>query len=75
MNANQIISRLSRMVMRRLLNKGVTAGIDRVVGGKSQRADDQAEMTPQARRQSKEARQFARRAKQAARMVRRIGKF
>lgn len=69
MNANRMISRLMRMVMRRMARKGANSALGQ--GQKARRAD----MTPEQRQQAKAARQSAKRARQAARTLRRIGRL
>ena len=71
MNGARIVQMLGRMVMRRLVRRGVDAGIDRAFGGRKTAAD----MTPAEPEQAQAGKQNARRAKKAMRASRRIGKF
>ncbi|RVT85147.1 hypothetical protein DXV76_05070 [Rhodobacteraceae bacterium CCMM004] len=71
MNVNRIVTMVTRMIMRRLISKGVNAGLDRAFGAKK----PNAQMTPEERRQAAAAGQNARRARQAAKMARRAGRF
>lgn len=68
MNLNQIINMLIRMVMKRLMNFGITRGIEMAAGkGKAP-----AEMTPAERKAAGDMRAAAKRARQAARITRRM---
>lgn len=71
MNVNQIFTMISRIVMRKLISKGVNKGIDHVAG----KGKPRAEMTQAERVQARKGRQAAKRARQAARMTRKIGRF
>jgi len=68
---NQIVNMIIRMVMNRLLRRGVDAGINRVVGPKPARGD----MSPGQRAGADAARATTKRARQAMRLVRRVGRF
>ncbi|SLN29193.1 hypothetical protein ROJ8625_01247 [Roseivivax jejudonensis] len=71
MNANQIISMIGRMVMRRLISRGVNAGIDTAFGkGKAPK-----DMTPEERQQARSAKKTSRQAKRAMRVARRAGRL
>lgn len=67
MNLNQIISRLTRMVLHRAANRGVNKTIDRLAksGGKS------AKLSPT---QARDLRAGVKRARQAAKLARRLGR-
>ena len=71
MNANQIFSMISRLVLRKLVHRGVDAGINRALGPGKPKQDQ----TPQERAQSARARETAKRARKAARVTRKLGKF
>ncbi|MGP6086084.1 hypothetical protein [Antarctobacter jejuensis] len=58
MNGQQIINMILRTVMRKLINKGVDAGMNRMGGG--------------AQQQGREAQRAARQARRAARMANRF---
>ena len=60
--------RIIRMLMRRLVNRGISAGINHV----SRKGKAPEDMTPAERRKAREMRQNAKRARQAARMMRRM---
>ncbi len=64
---NQMMNMVIRMVMRRLVNLGITKGVD--AWAKRQGRDD---ATPEQKAQTAENKK---RAKQAIRMTRRIGRF
>ncbi|WP_138424004.1 hypothetical protein [Maritimibacter alexandrii] len=68
MNIERMITMVVRMVLGRLVHKGVDAGIDYA----SRRGKPQGEMTAEDRQRAKAANQTARRAKQASKLVRRI---
>lgn len=71
MNANQIINIIMRMFIRKAVNKGMDAGINRLAGkGKSRE-----EMSPEERRAARGGKQAARRARQAMKMSRRAGRM
>ncbi|MEJ2031201.1 MAG: hypothetical protein P8X66_15430 [Maritimibacter sp.] len=68
MNPERLLMMFLRPLIRRLVNRGVDAGIDRVAGkGKSR-----DEMTPAERQQAKQAREMSKRAKLAMRITRRM---
>lgn len=70
MNLDQIFSMISRLVMRRAVNWGITKGIDTVAGkGKSA-----AQMTPEERHLAQKGREAAKMARKAARITRRLGR-
>ena len=62
------MDRILRMIVRRLAGRALNRGIDQMAGGGKARED----MTPDERRQARQARQNARRARQAARLMRRL---
>lgn len=64
----QILNQIFRMVSRRLVGRGVNAGIDYVARG-GRRAED---MSAQERAQAQHARQATKRARQAAKLMRRL---
>lgn len=68
MNANQLINMAVRIVMRKLMHKGINAGIDMA----SRRRPGQEAADP---RQKAEADQAAKRARKAMRVTRRMGRF
>jgi len=73
MNADRLISMVIRQVMRRVIGRGITAGIKAVSGGKSsqpgkKRNDPQGRPVPGAAQDTK-------RARQAMRAARRLGRF
>ncbi|WP_273524259.1 hypothetical protein [Rhodosalinus sediminis] len=67
MNANRIVQMVLRQVMRRLIGRGINAGIDRATRGK--RGDDAAQGPPPG------GRDRARKTKKALRLARRFGRF
>ncbi|MEX5729383.1 hypothetical protein Ga0609869_002736 [Rhodovulum iodosum] len=69
MNANRMINMAVRIVMRKLMNKGINAGVD-LAARRGQGNDDPAD--PQKRAA---AQQTAKRARQAMRVTRRMGRF
>ncbi|SPJ22775.1 hypothetical protein [Palleronia abyssalis] len=71
MNASRLISMVGRMVMRRLISRGVNAGIDKAFGSKSSGKP----ATPEERLQQQAAKKNAQRSKKAIRVARRFGKF
>lgn len=68
MNIEQLINMILRRATRRLVNRGVDAGIDYA----ARRGRPDEVLTPEERRNAKAARQAARRAKQGAKIVRRM---
>ncbi|MBV2360753.1 hypothetical protein KUH32_13275 [Thalassococcus sp. CAU 1522] len=77
MNANQIINMVVRLVMRKLISKGVDAGMNRAFrgGGGQQSAPDTDGLTPQERRQMRQNNKQMRQAKQAAKVAGRMNRF
>ena len=63
-----IVNMLIRMVMRRLLNKGIKAGLNRM----AHRGKPGGQMTPEDRAQAGQGRQPAKRAHQTASVTRRL---
>ena len=79
MNVNHIINIIIRQVMGQLINRGVRAGFDKAGKMADQRkaargepVKDQAELTPQERRQRRRERQQAREMKQKMKAARRL---
>lgn len=68
MNVERLISMVFRMVTRKLLTRGVDAGIDLAAG----RGRAGGDMTPEDRQRAAQAKQAAKRARQAARLTRRM---
>ena len=68
MNAERLISTILRQLTRRLVNRGVDAGI--VLAARRGRGKD--EMTPEDQARARQVKQTAKRARQAARLVRRM---
>ena len=68
MNANQLINMITRIFVRKVVNKGISAGIDRVSGGGKSRDD----MTQAERQQARKGKQAAQTARKAARIARRM---
>jgi len=64
------LNRLMTMLLRRLLNRGVSAGIKHVAS----RGADPAEMTPADRAQARQAQDMAKRARQMSKMARKLGR-
>lgn len=71
MNADRILQTIFRMVTRRLIGRGVNAGIDKAMGPK----EPQEKLTPEERKQRRKMRQQTRQAKQAMRATRKIRRF
>ncbi|WP_417603353.1 hypothetical protein [Primorskyibacter flagellatus] len=71
MNADRILQTIFRMVTRRLIGRGVNAGIDKAMGPK----EPQEQLTPEERKQRRKMRQQTRQAKQAMRATRKIRRF
>ncbi len=63
-----MVNQILNMVMRTFMRKAINGGINKVVRGASAPED----MTPQERKQMRQARQATKRARQAARMMRRM---
>jgi len=63
---------IGQMLFRRLLGRGLNAGINRL-GSSSQKP--RSDMTPDERKQDQQARQAAKRAGQGARVARKLGRF
>lgn len=68
MNIERLITMILRQATRRLVHRGVDAGID-LAAGRGRKTD---EMTPEERQRAAEAKQMAKRARQAARLTRRM---
>lgn len=68
MNVNQLINMIIRIVTRRLMNKGVYAGIDLA----ARRGKAKEDMTPEEREEARKAREIAKRGRQATRIGRRL---
>lgn len=68
MNIERMIMMIGRMIMRRVLHRGVDAGIDYA----SRRGKDREELTPEERKRAQSAKATAKRAKQGARLMRRM---
>jgi len=72
MNANALINMVIRLVVRKFLSRGINAGMDRMMGGKSQRKQ---KLTPEERVALQQQREGQKRARQAAKVTRRMSKF
>ena len=66
-----MINMVVRMVMRQLINRGVSAGLDKAFGSEK----DPKHMTPDERQKHQQSRANAKRSKQAIRVARRFGRF
>ena len=66
-----MINMVVRMILRRLINRGVSAGLDRAFGANK----DPRQMTAEERRKHEQAQANAKRSKQAIRVARRFGQF
>ncbi|SDO68955.1 hypothetical protein SAMN05216196_10843 [Lutimaribacter pacificus] len=71
MNANQIFNMITRMFLRRVVNKGMNAGLSRMSGG----GKPQDRTTGAEQSQARKGKQAVRTARKAARITRRMGKF
>ena len=73
MNMNQIINMAMRIIMRRILGRGIDAGIKMATRrGGSER--DQV-LAPEERERARMDKTTARKARQAAKLTRRMGRF
>ena len=73
MNLNQFVNMVARTLMHRLVNMGVTKGVDMMTGsGRSE--GSAAKPSPEAARKEKRAREAARQAQRAIRNLRRFGR-
>ncbi|MGO4853215.1 hypothetical protein [Phaeovulum sp. W22_SRMD_FR3] len=70
MNANQIFNLFMRFFGRKLLNQGISKGVQ-LAAGKGKPAH---QMTPAERKQAQVGREAIKRARQAARVTRRLGR-
>ena len=68
MNANQLINMVMRIFVRKVLNKGINAGMDRMAGGGKPRT----QMTEAERKQAQKGKRAAQTARKAARITRRM---
>ena len=77
MNYNRLINSFLRRIGRRLLNRGIDAGIDIYAKrNRDCRADEaDAPLTPEEKARANEARQMAKKARKAAKLARRISRF
>jgi len=64
MNANQIVN----MIIRKVMSRGINAGINRIAGGGSHQDD----LTPDERRRAKKGKKTANQAQRSMRMFRRF---
>jgi hypothetical protein len=71
MNLNQVFRMAQRLFLRRLINKGINAGI----GFASRRGKSASEMTPGDRDMANKGKHVAKNARRMARMGRRMGRF
>ncbi len=67
---DRILQMIINTVLRQLINKGVSAGINHVAG----RGKPASQMTPEEREQAQTAKETAKRARQAANLARRLGR-
>ena len=70
MNIERIITMIIRQVTRRLVSRGVDAGID--MASRKRGGDGDAPMTPEERARAQAGKDAAKRARQAARLTRRM---
>jgi hypothetical protein len=70
MNANQIISMLTRMFFRKFMNRGIDAGVKYATRGKPESTTPEED-----RERTKSARETGKRARQAAKLMRRMGRM
>lgn len=71
MNIERLIRMASRRFMRKIMNRGINAGIDYA----ARRGSDPQNMTPEEKQQARAAKQTARKARQGAKLLRRIGRM
>ncbi len=73
MNMNQIITMVIRIIMRKVLGRGIDAGINMATrrGG----SEPDHNLAPEDRASARMARKTARKARQAASLTRRMGRF
>lgn len=69
MNVDHMIRMVFRMFVRKAVNRGMNAGIDRVAGG------GKTPQTPEDKARARQAKKMGRRANQAQRIARRMGRF
>ncbi len=71
MNVDQMINMVVRMIMHRVLGRGVNAGID-MATRKFSKKDDVDPNSPEGKRQAAQAQDLAKRSRQAMRLTRRM---
>ncbi|MGQ0610390.1 MAG: hypothetical protein ACT4N9_04705 [Paracoccaceae bacterium] len=75
MDLSRVLDMVIKTVVRRLVGRGVDAGINLVAGrGKPAADPTAADLSPEERQQAKAAKAAAKRARQAASVTRRLGK-
>lgn len=71
MNANRIISMIIRLFVRKIMSRGIDAGLD-YASGRGKKPED---MTKEERKQAQAGKETAKRARQATKLSRRIGRM
>lgn len=71
MNIERLISMFMRLFVRKIMNRGIDAGIDYASRGRGEKT----EATPEDRDRAKSAKQLAQKARQGAKIMRRIGRM
>ncbi len=69
MDLTKLLQMIVNTLLRRLISRGIDAGINKVSGSAKKPAQD---LTPEEREQAKAARDLAKRARQAAKLTRRL---
>lgn len=65
------LDRILRMILGRVMNRGINAGIRHATN----RGRDPQDMTPEERSRARDGRETAKRARQAMKITRRMGRF
>lgn len=68
------MERIIRMIMNRLLRKGINFGVDKAMKLTSTSAKPAKDISPADRSQAQRARDVSKRARQAAKLTRRLGR-
>jgi len=71
MNANQMINMVMRLFIRKVMNRGIDAGLKYA----TRRGKKPENMTPEDQAQERAGKETAKRARQAAKLGRRIGRM
>ncbi len=75
MNVNQIINMAMKMIMRKVMSRGIDAGMNMASKKSAQPQEEEPNLTKEERARLQQSKDNSKRAKQAMKVTRKIGRF